>query len=233
VASSGRRFRDVVRETRLAGMRRQRHLDMLHADGAEGLIAEILEKEGPAAAWKYIEKAEEAERAELRAALEMILKRGDKDREPFEIAEAERAVLGRVLGGSAAPFGGMRGKRVRGSALPPASAAEEPEGVPPLRRSYHGTDVTADEKEPHGPSGPDVSHASSEAPSLHLPVTEAPPEDEPIGPDDGTDTPPPRRYDPRPRAAPAAEMPPPPDGVSLKASRVRGLRRFDPRGGAQ
>ncbi|MYQ98142.1 SPFH domain-containing protein, partial [Streptomyces sp. SID6139] len=65
-ATSGRKFRDVVRETRLADLRRRRHLDMLRADGAEGLIAEILEREGPAAAWTYIEKAEEAERAELR-----------------------------------------------------------------------------------------------------------------------------------------------------------------------
>lgn len=48
IAASGREFRDVVRETRLDGMRRKRHLDMIRDDGVEGIIAEIMEREGPA-----------------------------------------------------------------------------------------------------------------------------------------------------------------------------------------
>ncbi|WP_406446869.1 hypothetical protein OHB14_50240 [Streptomyces sp. NBC_01613] len=223
-ATSGRQFRDVVRETRLAGMRRQRHLDMLHADGVEGLIAEILEMEGPAAAWSYIEKAEEAERAELRATLEMILKRGDKDREPFEIAEAERAVLGRVLGGSAAPFGGMRSSRVRGSALPPAP---EPREVP--LHPYSGAAVR--EEEPY-----ETMSDLGPSPSSRPPVIEGPPEDEPVGPVGDVASPDP--YDPRPRGA-ASETPPPssavhassPDSASRPISRVRGVRPPGPQGG--
>ncbi|OIK24718.1 hypothetical protein VT52_025380 [Streptomyces malaysiense] len=210
VATSGRQFRDVVRETRLADLRRRRHLDMLRADGAEGLIAEILEREGPAAAWKYIEKAEEAERAELRATLEMILKRGDKDREPFEIAEAERAVLHRVLGGSAAPFGGMRGSRLRGSALPAAPAAGKPAYETP-----EGIEAA--------PVPAPVPPSETSAPPVSF--TDGPPEDEPLGPgDDGTTAPPAssRRYDPRPHAPSAADKPA--AGEPRKASRVRGLR---------
>ncbi|MFJ4801192.1 hypothetical protein [Streptomyces murinus] len=212
-ATSGRKFRDVVRETRLADLRRRRHLDMLRADGAEGLIAEILEREGPAAAWTYIEKAEEAERAELRSTLEMILKRGDKDREPFEIAEAERAVLHRVLGGSAAPFGGMRGSRIRGSALPAAPLAEKP--------SYETHDVY-EHVEPAPVSPPALP---SKTPAPHTPFPDSPPDDEPLGPgSDGTTAPPPssHRYDPRPHTPSAADKPT--AEAPRKASRVRGLR---------
>ncbi|MBC9729378.1 hypothetical protein [Streptomyces sp. TRM68367] len=239
VASSGRHFRDVVRETRLEGMRRQRHLDMLRADGVEGLIAEILEKEGPTAAWTYIEKAEEAERAELRATLEMILKRGDKDREPFEIAEAERAVLGRVLGGSAAPFGGMRGSRVRGSALPPAPTPEEPREVPSHAYEYLGSeDSTAEEKRASESYDYGMASMSPETPSPHTPIADGPPEDEPIGSDVSAGTPSSHRYDPRPRSlrAPEKSHPAPADdagGTPPKASRVRGLGSAGPRGGAQ
>ncbi|WBP89272.1 hypothetical protein [Kitasatospora cathayae] len=114
VAISGRTYRDVVRETRLAGMRRQRHLDMLRADGFEGLIAEIMEREGPRAAQELIAKAEAEEREELMRTFKLVLERGDADREPFEVANTERMVLGRLLGGSEAPFGGTRASRVRG-----------------------------------------------------------------------------------------------------------------------
>ncbi|MFG2842831.1 hypothetical protein ACGF12_06595 [Kitasatospora sp. NPDC048296] len=113
-ATSGRTYRDVVRETRLADMRRQRHLDMLRSDGFEGLIAEIMEREGPRAAQELIAKAEADEREELMRTFELVMERGDADREPFEVAKTERTVLGRVLGGSDAPFGGTRASRVRG-----------------------------------------------------------------------------------------------------------------------
>lgn len=237
VATSGRRFRDVVREARLADMRRRRHLDMLRADGAEGLIAEILEQEGPAAAWKYIEKAEEAERTELRATLEMILKRGDKDREPFETAEAERAVLGRVLGGSTAPFGGMRGSRVRGSALP---AAGETPAVP--SRPYGGVgfgpgDTPLDKSlEYAAPPHRSVPVSADTDTDTDTAITDGPPEDEPVGPaGHAHTTSSSRRYDPRPRTAPATEnaSSPEPPPSTPRASRVRGARSSGPQGDAR
>ncbi|MET7694758.1 hypothetical protein ABZT06_43755 [Streptomyces sp. NPDC005483] len=97
IAASGREFRDVVRETRLEGMRRRRHLDMIREEGVDGLIAEIMEKEGPRAALAWIEKGEAEKREVRREVMRMVLERGDADREPFEQAELERAVLEEVL----------------------------------------------------------------------------------------------------------------------------------------
>ncbi|MGX1472953.1 UNVERIFIED_CONTAM: hypothetical protein RKD50_001761 [Streptomyces canus] len=97
IAASGREFRDVVRETRLDGMRRRRHLDMIREEGVDGLIAEIMEKEGPRAALAWIEKGEAEKREVRREVMRMVLERGDADREPFEQAELERAVLDEVL----------------------------------------------------------------------------------------------------------------------------------------
>lgn len=228
VASSGRSFRDVARETRLAAMRRQRHLDMLRADGVEGLIAEILEHEGAAAAWNYIEKAEEAERAELRTTLEMILKRGDKDREPFETAEAERAVLGRVLGGSAAPFGGMRGSRVHGSALP---LGKEERVAPSSPRAVR-RDTPPYEPYQDAPAPSGSGFAAEDADGA---VTAGPPEDEPLGPTESARTAPfSRRYDPRPQAASTPENAPA-DGAAPppRTSRVRGVHSPDRPGDAR
>ncbi|MGY5130892.1 hypothetical protein ACWGJW_00430 [Streptomyces nigrescens] len=251
VSSSGRQFRDVVRETRLSGMRRQRHLDMMRADGVEGLIAEILEKDGAAAAMAYIEKAEAAERAELRDTLRMILERGDKDREPFEIAEAERAVLGRVLGGSEAPFGGTRRSRVRGALLP----SDSPSSPVPRAHEY-----TAAPEVPTGylpkPDEPDRTSDGAPADSVHeggthgayedpytvpAPPRDGPPEDEPIGVPTEADTgdgygkaSADRRYDPRRRAgadeAPVDASTSPSESGSTSGaaaaptSRVRGIR---------
>lgn len=96
-ATAGREFRDVVRETRLDGMRRRRHLDMIREDGVDGLIAEIMEKEGPRAALAWIERDEAEKREVRREVMRMVLERGDSDREPFEQAELERAVLEEVL----------------------------------------------------------------------------------------------------------------------------------------
>jgi hypothetical protein len=97
IAASGREFRDVVRETRLEGMRRKRHLDMIREEGVDGLIAGIMEKEGPRAALDWIEKGEAEKREVRREVMRMVLERGDADREPFEQAELERAVLDEVL----------------------------------------------------------------------------------------------------------------------------------------
>ncbi|MFD5698586.1 hypothetical protein [Streptomyces lasiicapitis] len=97
IAASGREYRDVVRETRLDGMRRRRHLDMVSEEGVDGLIAEIMEKEGPRAALAWIEKGEAEKREMRREVMRMVLERGDADREPFEQTELERAVLDEVL----------------------------------------------------------------------------------------------------------------------------------------
>ncbi len=97
VATSGRAFRDVERETRLAAMRRQRHLDLIREEGTEGLIAQIMEDEGARAALDRVDKAEADARETRLAAMRMVLERGDDSREPFEQAELERAVLDEVL----------------------------------------------------------------------------------------------------------------------------------------
>ncbi|MDR3083806.1 MAG: hypothetical protein LBV60_23305, partial [Streptomyces sp.] len=55
IVTSGREFRDVMRETRLSRMRRERHIEMIREEGIDGLIAEIKEKEGPRAALAWIE----------------------------------------------------------------------------------------------------------------------------------------------------------------------------------
>lgn len=180
-ATSGREYRDVVRETRLNGMRRQRHLEMMRADGVEGLLAEIMEREGPRAALELIERAEVSERDELMKTFKLVLERGDADREPFETAEIERTVLDRVLGGSEAPFGGTRVSRVRGRGLPLPRAEERPVGFT--------------KEEPPTVRGEVVSHSPA-----------APPEDEPLA----ADRPPAvRRYDPRAAAEPTGSAEPP------------------------
>lgn len=76
IATSGREFRDVVRETRLDGMRRKRHLDLMRDEGVEGIIAEIMEREGPRAALAWIEKGEAEQREARLHALRMVLERG-------------------------------------------------------------------------------------------------------------------------------------------------------------
>ncbi|MFE3037295.1 hypothetical protein ACFXKY_37285 [Streptomyces canus] len=116
IAASGREFRDVVRETRLDGMRRRRHLDMIREEGVDGLIAEIMEKEGPRAALAWIEKGEAEKREVRREVMRMVLERGDADREPFEQAELERAVLEEVLRDGDGLFEtATRSGRLRGS----------------------------------------------------------------------------------------------------------------------
>lgn len=129
IVASGREFRDVVRETRLDGMRRRRHLDMIREEGVDGLIADIMEKEGPRAALAWIEKGEAEKREVRREVMRMVLERGDADREPFEQAELERAVLEEVLRDGDGLFEtATRRGRLRGSlarALEPGTAEDD------------------------------------------------------------------------------------------------------------
>ncbi|MFD3723979.1 hypothetical protein [Streptomyces sp. NPDC058671] len=153
IATSGREYRDVVRETRLAGMRRGRHLDMIREEGLDGLIAEIMEKEGPRAALTWIEKNEAEKNEARREIMRLVLERGDSDREPFEQAELERTVLEEVLRERDGLFdGAARRGRLRGSlarttdpapALGPArETGSERRG--PLRGEVVREDVPAD-----------------------------------------------------------------------------------------
>ncbi|MGW1932070.1 hypothetical protein, partial [Streptomyces sp. NPDC001919] len=124
IATSGRDFRNVVRETRLAGMRRARHVDMIREEGLDGLIAEIMEKEGPRAALTWIEKNEAEKREVRQTIMRLVLERGDADREPFEQAELERTILEEVLREGDGLFdGAARRGRLRGSL---ARAADPP-----------------------------------------------------------------------------------------------------------
>ncbi|MDK1472635.1 hypothetical protein QNO07_04210 [Streptomyces sp. 549] len=153
IAASGREFRDVVRETRLSRMRRTRHVEMIREEGVDGLIGEIMEKEGPRAALAWIEKSEAEKREAKREVMRMVLERGDRDREPFEQTELERAVLDEVLRDGDGFFErATRRGRLRGSlsrAIEPATP--EPIGddfpAPPLRgevlREGHETRGTA------------------------------------------------------------------------------------------
>ncbi|MFD4683647.1 hypothetical protein [Streptomyces sp. NPDC058461] len=147
IATSGREFRDVVRETRLEGMRRRRHLDMIREEGVDGLIAGIMEKEGPRAALAWIEKGEAEKREVRREVMRMVLERGDADREPFEQAELERAVLDEVLRDGDGLFetatrrGRLGGSLARDRALEPAPPRDEEDdrgGRAPLKGEVVG-----------------------------------------------------------------------------------------------
>ncbi|MGW3042745.1 hypothetical protein ACWC9T_22500 [Kitasatospora sp. NPDC001159] len=210
VATSGRTYRDVERETRLAGMRRQRHLDMLRADGFEGLIAEIMEREGPRAAQELIAKAEAEEREELMRTFKLVMERGDADREPFEVANTERMVLGRLLGGSEAPFGGTRASRVRGSGVADRAVEDRPSGWAEVRPAT----VLPGEVVPPSIGGPPEDE----------PLAGKVPFEAPTGADDGYDA---GRPGPGPRpdrrsGSSEGETEPP------RASRVRGVQRIRP-----
>ncbi|GGN73323.1 hypothetical protein GCM10011579_051370 [Streptomyces albiflavescens] len=228
IATSGREFRDVVRETRLDGMRRRRHLDLLRDEGVEGIIAEIMEREGPHAALAWIEKGEAEKREARLAAMRMVLERGDAHREPFEQAELERAVVEDILGDGGGPFGGGRRSRVRGAlsaggdfAEPktsPRFESEEPSG----RAALRGEVVP-----------PRDASRSSEDVSRRSAAASRPPEDEPV-PAPGADTPParsrlsepkrpgPGREEPRHRGPESAGPEP---SEPRRVSRVRGTAK--------
>ncbi|MFH8242105.1 hypothetical protein [Streptomyces sp. NPDC018321] len=155
IATAGREFRDVVRETRLDGMRRRRHLDMMREEGVDGLIAEIMEKEGARAALAWIEKGEAEKREVRREVMRMVLERGDADREPFEQAELERAVLDEVLrdGDGLFETATTRRGRLRGSLARP---------LEPGSGESDGADLTGRDRE-RGPLRGEVLRGRHEA----------------------------------------------------------------------
>ncbi|NUK07765.1 hypothetical protein HRW23_23145 [Streptomyces lunaelactis] len=250
ITASGREFRDVVRETRLAGMRRKRHLDMIREEGVDGLIAEIMEKEGARAALAWIEKGEAEKREVRREVMRMILERGDADREPFEQAELERAVLDEVLRDGDGLFdtatrrGRLRGtmpralEADRGDDEPAAgSDASEPVLGEVVRDRYDdggsrgGGDRTSRIRR-DGDRRPDGRAASREpasggrggpdSPRGRGPAgTSGPPADEPLPPEHGESGP---SRAPGPSGSGSA------DGPGSRVSRIRGTAKR-PRGG--
>lgn len=166
VVTSGRAFRDLERETRLDDMRRTRHLTMMRREGPEGLLAGIVEREGPRAALEWIAKAEATERAELRAALDNMLKHTGGDLEPFMVHDALDSLVDRITGRSSVPF---RDSRVRG--VLPAGARADVETRPVVESS---TSPVVE-----SPATP-VADAPAEAPPAGY--SDGPPEDEPVGP---------------------------------------------------
>ncbi|MET9732519.1 hypothetical protein ABZZ79_18280 [Streptomyces sp. NPDC006458] len=191
VTASGREFRDVVRETRLDRMRRGRHVEMIREEGVDGLLAEIMEREGPRAALAWFEKGEAEKREVRREVMRMVLERGDADREPFEQAELERAVLEEVLRDGDELFEtATRRGRLRGTATRALeSGTDERESGPerePLRgevvRERHG-----DAHERDAERGPGGGYARDTAPPARPRRTVAraaasagPPDDEPL-----------------------------------------------------
>ncbi|MFC9295657.1 hypothetical protein ACFTWH_15130 [Streptomyces sp. NPDC057011] len=178
IATSGREFRDVVRETRLDGMRRRRHLELMRDEGVEGIIAEIMEREGPHAALAWIEKGQAEQREARLQTLRMVLERGDADREPFEQAELERAVIDGILGGEDETFGGVRRGRLRGalaSGRDPRPSGPGPEGDAGRPSSAVG---------PSGHTSPAATPRASGGMPLRgevvTPGSTVPPEDEPV-----------------------------------------------------
>ncbi|WP_262055974.1 hypothetical protein [Streptomyces sp. STR69] len=232
IAASGREFRDVVRETRLSRMRRTRHVEMIREEGIDGLIAEIMEKEGPRAALAWIEKGEAEKREVKREVMRMILERGDSDREPFEQTELERAVLAEVLRDGDGLFDtATRRGRLSGSlsrALGPGApedAGEEPEPAPlrgeTLRKGpeapgtgrVSGIRTDGGRREPGTDRAPGGARDTDrDAPRRRPASSDAPPEDEPL-PSTGS-TP----------EGPAA----PPEASKPRVSRVRGTAKNRP-----
>ncbi|KUL43156.1 hypothetical protein [Streptomyces regalis] len=196
IAASGREFRDVVRETRLEGMRRKRHLDMIREEGVDGLIAGIMEKEGPRAALAWIEKGEAEKREVRREVMRMVLERGDADREPFEQAELERAVLEEVLRDGDGLFEtATRRGRLRGSlarALEPGGEGDgddrgmrerEPEPLKGevLRDRYDdGSDFGPARSRPSDEDGTPRSRLSGTGGRRSGSAPAGPPDDEPL-----------------------------------------------------
>ncbi|MFD9207817.1 hypothetical protein ACFVZM_16275 [Streptomyces sioyaensis] len=234
IATSGRDFRDVVRETRLSHMRRTRHVEMIREEGIDGLIAEIMEREGPRAALAWIEKSEAEKREVKREVMRMVLERGDSDREPFEQTELERAVLEEVLRDGDGLFEtATRRGRLRGSlarVLEPAAAepAEEEPEAPPLRgevlregpkargagRAYGGrTDGSRRGFDTDG--APDRGRdADRDALRRRSASSDTPPEDEPLPPKGSA-----------PPSRPAT-----PEAPKPRVSRVRGTAKRRPTG---
>ncbi|RAY15931.1 hypothetical protein DPM19_09270 [Actinomadura craniellae] len=164
ILTSGRRFRDIEREFRLESRRRVHHLEMMRAEGAEGLLAMIVAREGPRAALEWIAKAEATERDELLRTLQALLRDGDGDREPFDLVDAQDQVVQRLLGGSTVAFGGTRPSRLRGSLVPGESGRGKA-----VEAAGPGADGSR--RRPPGSAG-----ETSGAPDVNIP-----PDDEPAG----------------------------------------------------
>jgi hypothetical protein len=97
IVTSGRAYRDVVRETRLKETRRERSRELLAGNPVESLLAEIVAREGPRAALAWIAEAEGAEREQLLRALQMVLDR-NPDHQPFDLVELQGLLAGRPTG---------------------------------------------------------------------------------------------------------------------------------------
>ncbi|MFD3775405.1 SPFH domain-containing protein [Streptomyces sp. NPDC058612] len=178
VITSGREFRDVVRETRLDGMRRRRHLDLMRDEGVEGIIAEIMEREGPRAALSWIEKGEAEQREARLQALRMVLDRGDAEREPFEQAELERAMIAGMVGSDDRLPGGARRGRLRGA----LSAGRVPLLPEPAPKEAGGRLLPDGGGTRLGTPDPAVRREPGSTP-LYEPIVPppiAPPDDEPV-----------------------------------------------------
>ncbi|MEO5875862.1 MAG: hypothetical protein ABIS86_24200 [Streptosporangiaceae bacterium] len=106
-------YRNVGRDNRLRAMRRDHNLGMLSRDGAEGLLAEMLETHGPQGVLDWISNAERAEREDLRKTLDTVLGPSGHRREDFETVEAEESILRRLGEGTSVAFGGTASSRVR------------------------------------------------------------------------------------------------------------------------
>jgi hypothetical protein len=246
VATSGREFRNIQRETRLEGMRRRRHLDMINEEGIDGLIAGIMEREGPRAALAWIEKGEAEKREVRREVRRMVLERGDADREPFEQAELERAVLEEAFrdGDGLFEAAATRRGRLRGTAaraLEPADEEKTETSRDEEAGSSHGAreplkGEVLGEKAPSAPRISGLRGAGRAVPS-------GPPADEPLP------SPHEPRYEPPPprtsrvggsamQAGPdGAKQPPvqpekPAESGDRRVSRVRGTAKKRPDDGS-
>ncbi|TDB86953.1 hypothetical protein E1264_16245 [Actinomadura sp. KC216] len=139
IVKAARDYRDVRRRNRLEGMRRDEHLEWMNRHGVEGLLAEIMERDGPRAVLDWINRAEADERRELLDTLSKLFSRTGVDREPFDHIEAEREVVNRIIGGPNVAFGGTRPRRARDvppQDLPPASVPYNDDDAPPPQYGY-------------------------------------------------------------------------------------------------
>ncbi|MCO5995831.1 hypothetical protein [Actinoallomurus rhizosphaericola] len=221
VVASGRAYRDAERDARLSDRRRDRHLAILRRDGVEALLAEIFEREGPQAVLDRIAAAEDAEREELMRAWQTVL--NNSDVEPFDMVEAQRTVLRRLMEGSSAPFGGTRSGRLRGT-IPAASAPPELASGPLPDDDRDGSPGRGGVADRDGRRAAEHGGATGRGGTMHGEraggrpgPSEGPPEDEPDGGADRLG----------PRGAAPGEPPKPGGGAgggARQTSRIRGAR---------
>lgn len=165
-ARGTRAFWDLQRETLLTGIRRQRHLDWLRRDGREGILSEIMEREGPRSVLDWTWSAETSERAEAFSVLDSMMKQSSPEGEPFDLVSAMRLYVERLDGDPSVPFGTGRPGRLRGSLAPGG-----PTSSPTAEGHDQGTNSLRD-LNPQG-NGIDTFRRA------HTPA--GPPDDEPAG----------------------------------------------------